>query len=71
MLPQKIVDSFMLNSVIMASDHVLNQAQNDASVEFVESMFQRGLLGQLKLREDYVGGQDDKEYIKKEYDFWI
>lgn len=62
---QKMIDTFLLNSVSMASDHVLNGLKDPETVEkddFIGTMFKRGLLGQIKLREEYVGGlNEDRE----------
>lgn len=69
-LPQKMIDTFLLNSVSMASDHVLNQASDTQKNEFIETMFKRGLLGQLKLREEYIGGSLEEDLEEDSYDFW-
>lgn len=83
---QKMIDTFLLNSVSMASDHVLNGLKDPVMAEkddFIGTMFKRGLLGQLKLREEYVGGNlvedlaEDRTEDRVEdhmnleqYDFW-
>lgn len=76
-IPQKMVDTFLLNSVTMASDHVINglSSGNEQEIlidnEFVGAMFKRGLLGQLKLREEYVGGSTEEDSVEiEQYDFW-
>lgn len=57
-IDQKIVDYFLLNSVSMTADHVLNQLPND-DLDISNKYFMRGLLGQLKLKESIIGGSDD------------
>jgi len=57
-IDQKIVDYFLLNSVSMTADHVLNQLPND-DLDVHHKYFMRGLLGQLKLKENIIGGSDD------------
>lgn len=64
-ITQKMIDTFLLNSVSMASDHVLNGLKDPSVAEkndFIGTMFKRGLLGQLKLREEYVGGHLDGSF---------
>ena len=82
-ITQKMIDTFLLNSVSMASDHVLNGLKDPSVAEkndFIGTMFKRGLLGQLKLREEYVGGfeennveEDNEDHLvadHEQYDFW-
>jgi len=58
----KLVEYFLLNSVVIGGDHVINQlnsATTKTLPEEVTKYFMRGQLGQYKLNESIVGGLDD------------
>lgn len=59
-LPRGMKEYFLLSSVNMANDHIINQLSGDQLNGELNRLFMKGLLGQYKLKEDIVGGADDR-----------
>jgi len=47
---------FLLNSVIMTNDHIINKVAKDRLSAELNELFMKGLLGQYKLQENIIGG---------------
>lgn len=61
-LPRGTQDYFLLNSVVMTNDHIINQLPKAELNDTLNKLFMRGLLGQYKLKEDIVGGTEESDF---------